>query len=223
MPRRSAARVVAALIASIGVMPNDTIRPNSCAIGSVHAKPPTSVPNAIFTPAFIAFWNDGQRAALAVAAAGGGVGRIVVVVVDRERRHEPRPLAQHLRDGGVVEVEAVLDRVAAAVERAMQPLAAGRVARPLVLPRVRLVDDRAQLLDRERRLRHEIALLVEPRAVRHVDLDPVGAVVELLARGLARLDRAVDDLHALRHLDLRRVALERIAAGRGDAARAGEG
>ena len=59
MSRRSAAREVAARIASIGDIPNSTMRPNSCAIGSSHEKPPASVPNAIFTPAFIARWNDG--------------------------------------------------------------------------------------------------------------------------------------------------------------------
>ncbi|HYU26789.1 MAG TPA: hypothetical protein VEO74_16365, partial [Thermoanaerobaculia bacterium] len=41
-----------------------------------------------------------------------------------------------------------------------------------------------QLLDRERRLRDEVALLVEPRAVGHVDLHPVGPFVDLLARCL---------------------------------------
>src|SRR5436853_37674 len=87
----------------------------------------------------------------------------------------------------IASIGAMLDRVAAAVEGAVQPLAAVRVAGHLALLSVRLVDDRAQLLDRERRLRDEVAGLVEPRAVRHVDLDPVGAVVDLLARGLARL------------------------------------
>ena len=49
-----AAREVADLMASMGDMPNSTMRPNSSAIGSSHEKPPTSVPKAIFTPAFIA-------------------------------------------------------------------------------------------------------------------------------------------------------------------------
>ena len=52
---------------------------------------------------------------------------------------------------------------------------------------------------RERGLRHQLAVLVAPRAVRHVHLDPVGAVVELLARGFAGFDGSVDDLHALGH------------------------
>ena len=87
---------------------------------------------------------------------------------------------------------------------------------------MRLVDDGAQLLHRQRRLRHQGALLVHPRAMRHVHLDPVGAVVELLARGLARLDRTVDELRALRHRDLGGIALQLVAAGAGDRARRDE-
>src|ERR1700756_4576627 len=56
----------------------------------------------------------------------------------------------------------------------------------------------------------------------HIDLDPVGAVIELLARRFPRFDRTVDDLSALRNGDLRRVSLEVIAAGGGDGARGGE-
>src|SRR3954451_19371233 len=58
--------------------------------------------------------------------------------------------------------------------------------------------------------------------MRHVDLDPIRAVLELLARGFARLDRAVDDLDALRNRDLRRVSLQVVAAGGRDAARGRE-
>src|ERR1700760_1330260 len=54
--------------------------------------------------------------------------------------------------------------------------------------------------------------------MRHVDLDPVGAVIELLARGFARLDWAVDDLHAFGHIEFRRVAFEVVASGGRDAA-----
>ena len=58
--------------------------------------------------------------------------------------------------------------------------------------------------------------------MRHVDLDPVRAVVQLFARRLARLHRTVDDLNALRHLDLRRIAFQGIAASRRNAARGGK-
>ena len=65
-----------------------------------------------------------------------------------------------------------------------------------------------QFFHRQRGLRDQLAVLADPGAMRHVDLDPVGAVVELLARGLAGFDRAVDDLRALRHLEFGRVAFE---------------
>ncbi len=58
--------------------------------------------------------------------------------------------------------------------------------------------------------------------MRHVDLDPVGAVIELLAGGFAGLDWAVDDLHAFRHVEFGCVAFEVVSAGRGDAARGAE-
>src|SRR5438045_4103578 len=49
----------------------------------------------------------------------------------------------------------------------------------------------------------------------HVDLDPVGPVIELLASRLSRLDWAVYDLRPLRHIEFRRVALEVVASRRG--------
>src|SRR6476469_4011007 len=55
---RLAAVEVADLMASMGLMPNFTIKPNSFAIGSVQGMPPMSVPKAIFTPAFMAFLKE---------------------------------------------------------------------------------------------------------------------------------------------------------------------
>jgi hypothetical protein len=156
--------------------------------------------------------------ALAVALTGWGVGRRVVVVIDRERRHQPGSLTHHLRNGGIVEIEAVLDGIASALERAMQPFAAVRVTGNFFLPAMGLIDDGLQLLDGQRRLRNEVALLVDPRAMGHVDLEPIGAVIELLAGRLARLDRTVDQLRPFRHFDLRSVTLEVVAAGGGDGA-----
>src|SRR5208282_1343371 len=54
--------------------------------------------------------------------------------------------------------------------------------------------------------------------MRHVDLDPVGAMIELLPRRLACFDWAVNKLCALRHVELRGVALQRITARSGDGA-----
>ena len=145
----SAARPVADWIACIGVMPNSTSRANSCAIGSLHTKPPTSVPKAILTPARSALRNDTPctRHALAVALAARRVRRVQVVVVDRQRRHVPGALPHHLRDLRIGELQAVLDRVAAAIERALQADAVVGVAGDLAAPAVGLVDDGAQLLD----------------------------------------------------------------------------
>src|SRR5579871_3985537 len=67
-----------------------------------------------------------------------------------------------------------------------------------------------------------MTLLVHPRTMRHVDLDPVGAVVELFAGSFARLDRAVDDLRAFGHVEFRRVAFEVVSARGGDRARGTE-
>src|SRR5258708_769873 len=52
--------------------------------------------------------------------------------------------------------------------------------------------------------------------MRHVDLDPVGAVIQLLASRFACLDRAVDELGALGHVKLRRIVLERVASSGGN-------
>src|SRR5208283_4024514 len=63
-------------------------------------------------------------------------------------------------------------------------------------------------------------VLAHPRAMRHVDLDPVSAVIELLPRRLPRLNRAVDNLRAFGHVELWSIALERITArGRNGAGR----
>jgi len=45
-----------------------------------------------------------------------------------------------------------------------------------------------------------------------------GAVLELLARGFTRLDRAIDQLSSFWDVDFWRIALERVATGRGDGA-----
>src|SRR5207302_8624010 len=54
----------------------------------------------------------------------------------------------------------------------------------------------------------------------HVNLHPIHAVRELLASGFARLDRAVNNLHAFGQnvLDLRSVAFQGISASGGNGA-----
>src|SRR5262249_50541051 len=60
-----------------------------------------------------------NRGTLAVAHASGRVRRSPIIVVDRERRNQPGPLLHHLRDLRVSEVEAMLDGIASAIERAL--------------------------------------------------------------------------------------------------------
>src|SRR4051794_16984606 len=104
----------------------------------------------------------------------------------------------------------------------MQALATVGVACHLVSPAVRFVADGLDLLNGQRGLRDQLAVLVGPGPMRHIDLDPVSAVIELLACSLARLDRAVDDLHAFGYGDLGSIAFQRIAASRRNAAGCGE-
>src|SRR4051812_26695872 len=52
--------------------------------------------------------------------------------------------------------------------------------------------------------------------MRHVHLEPVGAMVQLFARGLTGFDGAVDDLHAFGNGDFGRIAFEVVAAGGGN-------
>src|SRR4051794_34919700 len=55
--------------------------------------------------------------------------------------------------------------------------------------------------------------------MRHVNLDPVGAVLDLLARDLAHLHWTVAELRAFWDHDVRVVAFERVATGDRDRAR----
>src|ERR1043165_5296858 len=126
--------------------------------------------------------------ALTVALAFRCVLRPPPVVIRRERGAIPRTLLHHLRDGRIVQLQAVLDGIATAVKGAMQPDSVISVAGHLSSPAVGFIDYSFDLLQRERWLRLQPALRVNPGAMRHVDLDPVGAVAKLLARGLAEFD-----------------------------------
>jgi hypothetical protein len=61
-------------------------------------------------------------------------------------------LTLHLHDGGVVEKQPMLDRVAPTVKCAMQAFAVIRVTRDFVPPAMGLIDDGLQLFHRKRRL-----------------------------------------------------------------------
>src|SRR5439155_18610649 len=157
--------------------------------------------------------------ALAVAHPGRCVGRIVIVIVDRQRGYVPRALFDHLRDLRVGELETMLNGVTTAIQGSLQARPVIGVAGDLAAPSVRLVHDGLELLDRQGGLRNERTLLIDPRPVRHVHLDPVRAVIQLLARRLARLDGAIDQLRPLRHLELGRIPFQHVATARRDRAR----
>src|SRR6185312_12009084 len=86
-------------------------------------------------------------------------------------------------------------------------------------PAVGFIDNRLQLFDRKRGLRNQISLVIDPRTMRHIDLDPVSAIVELFARGFTSLDWTVDELCAFRNSNFRGIAFERISTGCRDRAR----
>src|SRR5262249_17388858 len=113
------------------------------------------------------------------------------------------------------EALAVLERVDARAQRRVDAIPAVRVRGDLDAEAVRLVDDRGDLGGREVDAAADRAIWLAPvDAVVGVQLDPVGAVADLLAYRLARLLRPVDRLHADRHFELPVVAEQRIHAGR---------
>src|SRR5215472_13286111 len=154
----------------------------------------------------------------AVALSVVRVLRRPIAVIDSNGGYVPGALFQHLADGLVIEIQPVLDRIAAAIQRPVQPDSTIGMARDLLAPTMRLVRDRLDLLQCQGRLRNQMALFVGPGAVRHVDLDPVGAVIELLPCDLAEFDRAIAELRAFGDHDIGVVAFERISAGGGDGA-----
>ena len=102
--------------------------------------------------------------------------RLAVVLVHEQRGREERGVRGHHRDqlGVLVEVAAVLDGVHAGLQRHAQAGAAEGMAHHLAALRVRLVTERAHLVERERRI-----------------LGPVAG-----ARGGAAGGRALDDVGA---------------------------
>src|SRR3954447_26391724 len=113
------------------------------------------------------------RRAQSVAPSVRCVSRRPVGVIHTQRRDVPRSLLEYLRDRGIVEIKTVFNRIASAVKRPVKSDPAIRMASDLLAPAVCLVDNGAELFDRESRLRHEFAVLADPGAVSHVNLDPV--------------------------------------------------
>src|SRR5260370_39444327 len=84
-----------------------------------------------------------------------------------------------------------------------------RMAGNFALLAVGFVDHRLDFVQSQRRLRDQMALLVDPRTMRHVDLDPVSAVINLLARDLAQFDWTIAELRAPWDDNVRIVAFQR--------------
>jgi hypothetical protein len=141
------------------------------------------------------------------------------VVVRTQRRAVPGALLQHLRNGRVVQIEPVLDGIAATVQCSMQPDASVRMAGDFLPPAMSFIDDGLEFFDGERGLRDQLAILANPGAMSHVYLDPIGSVIQLLARRFAGLDRSVDELRAFWHIQFGSVTFQHVAASRGYSAR----
>src|ERR1700733_3289646 len=93
-----------------------------------------------------------HRSPQPVALPGRRVRRSPIGVIDADRRDVPGALLQHLGNRGIVEIEAMFDRVASTVQRPAQADTAINVTRDLLAPAVSFVHDGSQLLDRERGL-----------------------------------------------------------------------
>src|ERR1700737_4163140 len=141
-----------------------------------------------------------------------------VMIVGGKGGAVPRPLLHHLANLRVGDFQSVLEGMAAPDGGGVQAHAVVSVASHLPPPTVGFVHDGLQFLDRECWLRVQFTVLAYPRAMSHVNLDPIGPMIKLLASRLARLDRPVDDLRALGHVEFRSVVFQVIAAGGRDGA-----
>src|SRR5712691_7768815 len=112
----------------------------------------------------------------------------------------------------------MLKGIASAVECTLQSLAVIDVACNFFLPAMDFIHYGLEFFHRKSRLGNQIALLVEPGAMGHVDLDPIHPVIQLLAGRLAGLDGTVNDLDPFGQgaFNFRGIAFERIPAGSRD-------
>src|ERR1700693_3936736 len=94
--------------------------------------------------------------------------------VDVQRRHQVDAPGDHLLDGGVVEVQAVLDGIHSAVEASVQPRPAVSVAGHLDAFAMRFVHDGLDFLQRERGNAYQLARAGEIEKASNVELYPLG-------------------------------------------------
>ena len=77
------------------------------------------------------------------------IGWSVIVVINAQRRAEPRSLLDHLSDLRIRQNQAVLDRIAAAIKGALHARVAIGMTCDLLSPSMGLIDDSPQLFDGE--------------------------------------------------------------------------
>src|SRR5439155_9695776 len=131
-----------------------------------------------------------------VALTCGPIYRRPIRVVDSQSRTIPGTLLQHLGNRRIIEIKPMLDGIAASVQGTMQADSAISMAGHFLAPSVGFIHHGLQLFHCEGRLRNKFAIFADPRPMGHVHLNPVGPVVKLLARCLARLDRTVNELRS---------------------------
>ncbi len=100
----------------------------------------------------------------------------------------------------------------------MQANTAISMASDFLLLAMRFIHHGFEFFYSQRGLRYQMALFIDPGAVRHIDLDPVCAVLQLLPRDLAQFYWTITKLRALGHHNVRVVAFQGIAARDGDCA-----
>ena len=120
--------------------------------------------------------------------------RFAVVFVDQQRRHEKDAALGHLFEMArvLVEIAAVLDRVDAGLDRDVEPAPAERVAHHAAVERVRLVDQRAHLVEVEGGVARAVPG-ARAGAAGGRAFDDVGAGPHHLAHDIAHIGEAVDD------------------------------
>src|SRR5438477_8797260 len=132
--------------------------------------------------------------------------------INLQGRNQVRALGNHLMDGLVIELNAMLDGGDAGIDAVVQPGTVVGVAGNLDSLEAGFIDDGLNLLETEGCDAHDLAVGQEAVAVICIDLDQVRSVIELFTHRLAGLIRAVDELDAARNCNLRSVAFQFISS-----------
>ena len=212
-PMISALTTVPACNARAGVSPPrlTSASKSSACVPCTYVEPSAPLPIMIFMPGVFAASVTALAKIDAHAVLAARVLVVVVVHVRLDVALQRRVVVEALLDHELrlllVEAKCVLDGVAARRDRILQPLAAEYVTRGLVAEAVRLLD---QCLKHRQRVRRDVlrrAVRLERVRAAGEQLDPVGAVLDLVAHRGARLVGVVHDRRAERILGRRRARL----------------